>query len=519
MILPEDASVSSAAGPESDSGRWIIGAVPGAESRQIARREGATAVDLATGIYSTGRDRANQLASALREAGLLVYAEPNVRVAYSGFPSDYNPEIQWWLNRIADTVGVTPPPVTPNSPQLGLVEESLDATHPDLVLARLTGALSLGSLEDNHGTAVAAIAGSPGGDVVRIGGGGIVGVWPGMNMTLFPSGDDCLGATEAVLDAVRAKVVVINMSYGFASTDCFSHFLATENAVRKGILPVAAAGNTFDKLDNLAVRPAADPHVISVSAVDSANLVAGFATRNDAVDITAPGVQVYSPWVSERIEGDSSPPWALNSGTSFSAPMVSAAATWLTQARPALDARQIGRLLTSSATDLGEPGRDPLYGEGLLNISSALTAKAPPADPREPNDDIGWINGSLLSGKASFVWYPARRRASTVTATLSRSKDPADVYRVLIAPRSQVQISADQYQGDVSLRIFRPSAKTTLRTGKQLIVASDRPRPATEGVIVRNSKRRPQEVYVAVAVSRRWNEQYLRYRLAVSKRR
>lgn len=519
MLLPGDASVSESSGLEAEPGRWIIGARPGAETRRITSREGARAVDSSTGIYSIAREDANRLATALRNAGQLVYAEPDVPVAVSSYPSDYDRETQWWLNRIVDTVGVTPPPVTSNSPRLALVEESLDPAHPDLASANLQGGRSLGSASDSHGTAVAAIAGSPGGDVTGTAGRGIVGVWPGMNMTLFPSGRNCVSATRAVLEAARAEVAAINMSYGFNRTDCFSHYVATETAVRKGILPVAAAGNTFDRQDNLTMRPAADPHVISVSATDSENQVAPFATRNPQVDITAPGVQIYSPFLSGDSASGSQQPWALNSGTSFSAPMVSAAATWLTQVRPGLDARQIGRLLTSSATDLGQPGRDPLYGEGLLSIDSALTSKAPPADPGEPNDDIGWINGSLISGRAGFLWRPGRKGAGKVVATLSRSKDAADVYRVLIAPRSRVLITAAQFEGDIALKVFRPAAKTILKGGGRVIVSSDKPRPATEGVRVRNTKRRPQEVYVAVTASPRWTEEYLRYRLAVSGRR
>jgi hypothetical protein len=517
IILP-GAGVSTSDGSVAESVRWIIGAEPGAESRRIARRQGATVVDSGTGIYATARDDAGRLAGALRKAGRLAYAEPDVPVAASGYPSDYNREVQWWLDRIVDTVGIHPPPVTPNSPRLALVEESLDPTHPDLSSANLTGALSLGPSEDNHGTAVAAIAGSPGGDAPGAGGGGIVGVWPGMNMALFPAGKSCVSATRAVLAAARSGAAVVNMSYGFALTDCFSHFVATETAVRRGVLPVAAAGNTFEN-GNLAMRPATDPHVVSVSATDSENQVAPFATRNPQVDITAPGVQVYSPFVSGETKGNATQPWALNSGTSFSTPMVSAAATWLTQARPRLDARQIARLLTSSATDLGDPGRDPLYGEGLLNIDSALSSKAPPPDPREPNDDIRWINGSLLPGKAGFVWRPGQKGPGKVVATLSRSKDPSDVYRVLIAPRSKVLITAAQFQGDVALRVLRPSARTIHKGGQQVIVRSDKPRPATEGVLVKNSRRRPQEVYVAVTVSPRWTEEHLRYRLSVAGRR
>ena len=307
---------------------------------------------------------------------------------------------------------------------------------------------------------------------------GIRGVWPGMNMTHFPSGNKCSTASKAVLKAARAKVAAINMSYGFASDTCFSHYVATEAAVRKGVLPVAAAGNTASASGqgNTPMRPATDPHVISVSAVDQNDVVADFATRNPQVDITAPGVGILSPSVSSPVGGSGQPlnlNWALNTGTSFSTPMVAAAATLLSQERPGLSDRQIGRLLTASAADLGKRGRDPLYGEGLLDVDAALARATPPADPKEPNDDIGWVNGSLLKGKAGFLWKPGRKRKGSVVATLGRSKDPADVYRVRIARRGKVLITAAQYQGDVKLRVFQPKADTIKKSRRQIIVRSD----------------------------------------------
>jgi len=128
------------------------------------------------------------------------------------------------------------------------------------------------------------------------------------------------------------------------------------------------------------------------------------------------------------------------------------------------------------------------------------------------------VNGTLLNGKAGFVWKPGRKRAGSVAATLGRTKDPSDVYRVRVAPRAKVLITAAQYQGDVKLSVFRPEAETIRKSRRQLIVRSDKPRPKTEGVIVRNSKRRPQLVYVAVTVSKRWLGEYSRYRLEAGRR-
>ena len=63
------------------------------------------------------------------------------------------------------------------------------------------------------------------------------------------------------------------------------------------------------------------------------------------------------------------------SGTSFAAPRVSAALAVLSQKCPTLTAEQLGYVLLRSATDLGEPGIDPVYGYGLLNLENAV-AKA-----------------------------------------------------------------------------------------------------------------------------------------------
>jgi hypothetical protein len=518
LVLPSDASSSSSVSRTHDeTGLWIVGARPSADTERIAGTHEAATISRSLGIYAVDRDRADRFAGALRRAGLLRYAEPDVRSTSAGYPGGLTSAGQWWLTGIVDVAGTTPPPVTPNSPQLGLIEESLDPQHPDLLGVSIRNALSIGPVQDDHGTSIAAIAGSPAApsdDASAGTGPDIIGVWPGMNMTLFPSGDSCLTATRAVLAAANSDVRVINMSYGFAATDCFSHYVATETAVKRGVLPVASAGNTFET-GNIAQRPASDPHVISVSAVDKSSTVAPFATRNDKVDITAPGAGILAPVVVSTGGGTIERGWGEVNGTSFSSPMVAAAATWLSQARPGLSARQIGRALTASATDLGDPGRDSSYGEGLLNINRALAEPSVPDDPGEPNDDIQWVDGSLLKGPSPMLWTPTGRKSSIV-ATLSLQKDPADVYRVRLAPRRSVLITAAQFQGDVVLRVLRPTTRTIRKTRKQVLVKSDQARPKTEGVKVSNRKGRAQVVYVALTPSPRQASEHMRYRLSVS---
>ncbi|MGK2956144.1 MAG: S8 family peptidase [Solirubrobacterales bacterium] len=499
---------------DSDAAIWIVAGRPGAATTAIAADSGAGAIFKGSGIFRVARDEALDMASSLRASGRLAFAEPDEPVVPTGYPDDLLSSNQWWLNEIVNPTDTTPPPVSQFSPELALIEESVDSRHPDLARARLSGALSISPEQDSHGTAIAAIAGSPGEGV------GIRGVWPGMKMRLFPSGQTCSTASAAVMKAAKKKVAVINMSYALPAGSCFSHFVATEDAVQKGILPVASAGNT-NLEGNAPVRPAVDPHVLTVSAVDDSSLIGDFATRNDGVDITAPGVSVFAPTVTQApasvgSSGTIKYDWANQSGTSISAPMVAAAATWLKQARPDLDAQQIGRALTRSSTDVGALGRDPEYGEGLLNIDAALTVATPARDPMEPNDDIKWLTGALIE-TARFLYKPADGKEKAVTATLSRHKDPTDVYRVKIAPRSKVLITTAQYQGDIKVEVYKPKVKSISKPGKNLIVRSDQPKTKTEGVRVKNLKGKAQAIYVAITPGKRSANENFRYRLTVAK--
>lgn len=507
------AAVSGAASSSSKASHWIVAGRPGATTERLAGRFEAAAVSPGTGIYRVKRAKARSFAAKLDRAERLIYAEPDVTAVKTGYPGDLYDKQETWLSEIVNPLVTTPPAVNEFSPELALIEESVDPLHPDLITARLAGATSLSPAQDWHGTAVAAIAGSP----AEMS--GIRGVWPGMKMRLSPMGTTCASATKAVMAAVRAKSAVLNMSYGFPSSSCYSHYVATEFAVQKGVLPVAAAGNTNGVGGNVAMRPATDPHVISVSAIGADDKIAPFATTNASVDISAPGVDVFASTVSKSADGKGvDRGWANLSGTSFSTPMVAAAATWLRQARPDLDARQVGRALTASATDRGAPGRDPEFGEGALNIESALTVTAPPRDPMEPNDDIAWLNGSLLKKKAKFLYKQKKKgkHKAAVSGTLSRAKDPADVYKVRIRANGKVLIAGEQYQSDVRIELLRAKAKTISHPNSDVVARSDRPRTKIEGVKIRNLKPKAKTVWVAVTQSPRSYSEYSRYKLSVT---
>ena len=64
--------------------------------------------------------------------------------------------------------------------------------------------------------------------------------------------------------------------------------------------------------------------------------------------------------------------YAMRTGTSFAAPQVSGIAALLLERNRNLDPVAIRSILTSTARDLGPPGKDDQFGAGLVNAMSAV---------------------------------------------------------------------------------------------------------------------------------------------------
>lgn len=360
-------------------------------------------------------------------------------------PSDPLGSTQWWLTPIGASMLTAPGPGV----SLSVLDLGLDASHPEFASRPVTY-LNSQVIDHPHGTQVSAVAGAP------VNGQGIVGVYPQVSLRSADIGGTCADIIQALILAFDAPAPsVFNMSWGFTNPlACPALYDAMIVSLALGHLPVAAAGN-YRQQGNPTTYPAAFPHVLTVAATDQTDSVAVFSSRDPGVDVAAPGMSITTatPTIFDPAQ------YTEVHGTSFSAPMVAAAAAWAWTLRPTLRPTQVSDILRFSARDVGSPGWDADTGFGILNIPSALNAATPALDPQEPNDDIDQVKaGPLFRNSAAAITAPGRGRAA-IRATVDRYEDPVDVYRVWIPGRRAVTATITPTQ-NVDLEFFRPKAKT-----------------------------------------------------------
>lgn len=480
--LPGDAT---AAAVEADPTTWIVASRNTADAARIARVHGARRI--AGGAWLAPRANARALAAALRAHRLLDYAEPN-RISHRAQapdPLSAHPASSW---RGAVVGAAVPPAVGPESPLIGVVDTMIDVNHVEIAGSSITTAGGA-QLTDFHGTATSTVAAASANGV------GMLGVWPGartLNLPL-PNGQriTCADSARGISGAIRAGAAVINMSYGSPSK-CTAEEQQVNRAVKAGAIPVAASGNDFEQGNPLEF-PASLAHVLTVGAVDGADKPAFFSSESAAVDLAAPGVGILTAVPVGFDPGNDGDGFHAVDGTSFSAPMVSAAVAWVRAARPELTPFQAAQVVRLGARDVGSAGYENATGFGVVNLPGALSRQPPADDPQEPNDDIRYVNGRAF-GALSPALYNGRD--SAITATADFAEDPIDVYRIKVRAGRSARISLSPRVGDPDLFVFGSKAKRV--RGTRPVGVSSRRGKRTDRLTVRNRGRRTTTFYAAV---------------------
>ena len=227
MQLPATATAAASRQPA----QWLVAARNGVDVSRIARRFNARELRL-DNVYVLARRDARAFAAALRVRGTLRYAEPDVlrrrAAAFDGLTD------RW--ARAAVVSPATPPPAKPQG--IGVIDDLVDAGHPDLAGSVFTRNDSDPMVHGPHGTMVASAAAG------AANGAGVTGVLPGAPVYSFPvpPAITCEDSANGITALAEADVKVINASYG-CRAECFTEYAAVSVAYARGAVVVAASAS------------------------------------------------------------------------------------------------------------------------------------------------------------------------------------------------------------------------------------------------------------------------------------
>lgn len=508
--LPAAPAAAAAFAPAVPTG-WALSQLAAAEQAIVAlepcdggeplvRAAGGTLVSAPLGLWTLPGREAARLVGPLHRRGALRYAEPAHRRVRLGHYADPLATAEVGYHLYAVNAHTVEPP-GPGFP-ITIIDSGIDVANPDFagrpnVVGLNAQVVPTTRAAEYHGTEIAAIAAAATNTV------GAEGLYPQAVIRSYDLAGDL--SDPAIIAGIGAAVAagpsVINLSFG-GPENTRALYEAVQFAFGRGSLIVASAGNEL-RAGNPTLYPAAYPHVLTVGSVGRTLEPSGFSSAHPTVDLAVPGegLPVTLPGGAQR----------LVTGTSFAAPIVSAAAAWARTVRGPMHVTQLFDLVRSAATDIAEPGVDSRTGLGLLDVPKALTAPLLPVDPQEPNQDLAQVvpGGVFGAGKALV--------SQRFRARLHLREDPDDVYRVSLGPNQQltVTVTADD---DVRAALFAPDSRTVNGTRGRLAF-SDRAGAAAERLVYANRTRRPVVLFLHVKATTRVTKPDAQYAVAITRAR
>jgi subtilisin len=261
--------------------------------------------------------------------------------------------------------------------KVAIIDTGIDYTHPDID-GNYKGGYDFVNNDDDpmddhgHGTHCAGIVAAEDNDI------GVIGVAPEAylyGVKVLNSGGS--GYVSDVIAGIQWSIAngmqVISMSLG-SDSDSTSLHNACNAAYNAGVVLVAAAGNDGNRWgsgDNVDY-PARYDSVIAVAATDSNDNRASWSSTGPAVELSAPGVNIYSTYRGG---------YTTLSGTSMACPHVTGTAALVWYAYPNYTNTQVRQRLQGTAEDLGTTGRDTWYGYGLVDAEQAAYTPTPDTTP------------------------------------------------------------------------------------------------------------------------------------------
>jgi len=283
-------------------------------------------------------------------------------------------ELPWGVDRIDANLAWASS--TGDGVKVAVLDTGIDNSHPDLDGNVKGGVSVVGPItstnpkdwkdKNGHGTHVAGIIAAENNEI------GVVGVAPKASLYAVKVLNNAgVGSWADVIDGIEWSIQngmqVISMSLGGSS---YSQALeeACNAAYAAGLVLVAAAGNSGDGNPdtNEVLYPAAFGSVIAVAATDQGDAAPYWSSSGPNVELAAPGVSVKSTWIDGTYE--------TLSGTSMATPHVSGTVALVWAKNSTLTNEGVRALLQTTADNLGSPGRDNVYGYGLVDAKESTLA-------------------------------------------------------------------------------------------------------------------------------------------------
>jgi subtilisin family serine protease len=283
---------------------------------------------------------------------------------------------------------------------IAIVDSGIDCNHPDILTlySKCAGGFNFISYDGGdyftdlygHGTAVASVADANANSIGTRGGAYSASLYSFRVLDSNGNGN-CVDAAAAVDSATVQLIDVINMSLRWlvasGDTTCDVLHRAIQFATGAGLTVVAAAGNDGGPLG----VPAKWPEALTVSALSCDAILslcfnnahfAGWSSFGPQVDLSAAGesIAILTPTACSTLWGCTSGGLLYRDGTSFAAPLVSAAVAILISHYPN-SRRQVEALTYTlrlhSYHPQGYSYDSTKYGAGILDIGSANGAGSP----------------------------------------------------------------------------------------------------------------------------------------------
>ncbi|MCP2262340.1 type VII secretion-associated serine protease mycosin [Streptoalloteichus tenebrarius] len=287
---------------------------------------------------------------------------------------------------------------------VAVIDSGVDAGHPALADQVLPGAGFGGPDGDDgrhdrgaegHGTAMAGLIAGRGGRPDLM-----LGVAPSAKVLPVSLGGEQKYGVHRLSDAIRWAAdhgaSVINLSVGGegdASPDVVD---AVRYAWERDAVVVAAAGNA-ERTGPRVTQPGNIPGVLTVAGLDRSGQPWSGSAHGPEVVLAAPAAEVISTAPASVFASG----YAMTSGTSSAAAIVSGVAALVRSAHPGLNAANVVNRLVRTARDVGPQGRDERTGFGVVDPLAALTADVPAVsgNPLLPDGvDTALLGGAARSG-------------------------------------------------------------------------------------------------------------------------